>query len=188
MIEELVETEVAVQEEVAEPEAAIQEETPKKSGKGKKIACGCGCGCLVIILIIIGFFYWAYQTVAVYVDGFEEQGYARVFGQEIVISESDSVTGPVVYFGQQVTIAGTIDGDVAVACQQLTVKGTINGNLDILAQQVTITDSGVVTGNIHSEGVQMLLVNGRVDGEITGDYQLMQKKSDASSDTSTQEE
>lgn len=188
MIEEPVETEVAVQEEIAETEVEVQDTAPKKSGKGKKITCGCGCGCLVIILIIIGFIYWAYQTVAVYVDGFEEQGYARVDGQAIVISESDSVTGPVVYFGQQVTIAGTIDGDVAVACQQLTVKGTINGNLDILAQQVTITDSGVVTGDIHSEGVQMLLVDGRVDGEITGEYQLMQKKSDTSSDAATKEQ
>ena len=175
-------------EELVETEVTVQEETTKKSSKGKKIACGCGCGCLVIILIIAGFIYWAYIGATAYVRDFEEQGYARVNGQSIVISESDSVTGPVVYLGQQVTIAGTINGDVAVACQQLTVKGTINGNLDILAQQVTITDSGVVTGDIHSEGVQMLLVNGRVDGEITGDYQLMQKKSDASSDTSTQEE
>ncbi len=147
------------------------------NSKGKKILGGCGCGCLIIILIIAGIIYWAYHSATSYVRDFEEQGYVKVSEQQISVLQDEIVQGPVVYFGQQVTILGTINGDVAAMCQQLTIKGTINGELHVYAQQVTITDSGVVTGGITSDGVQKLKNNGRVDGEITGDF-LMIKQSE----------
>jgi cytoskeletal protein CcmA (bactofilin family) len=86
-----------------------------------------------------------------------------------------------VYLGQQVFIRGTINGDVAMMCQQLTIEGTINGNLDLLVQQVTIAESGVVTGDLHAEDVQMLKNDGEIRGEITGTYQLI--KNDQQADT-----
>ena len=55
------------------------------------------------------------------------------------------------------------------------------GNLDLLVQQVTIAESGVVTGDLHAEGVQMLKNDGEIRGKITGDYQLI--KNDQQADT-----
>ena len=159
----------AVLEEVGQ-----EEETPKKSSKGKKIGLGCGCGCLVVILLIIGLLYWGYRAVTSFVREFEEQGYALVEVQEMVIAEDDVVQGPVIYFGQAITIDGTIEGDVAAMCQSLTINGTINGNLDLFCQLVTISDTGVVTGDITAEAVQRLVVDGTVEGEITGTIQVQE--------------
>ena len=58
-------------------------------------------------------------------------------------------------------------------CQQLTIEGTINGNVDVFAQMVEILETGVITGNFHAEGVQLLQNNGDIRGEITGEYQLV---------------
>lgn len=153
-------------------EVGQDEETPKKSSKGKKIGIGCGCGCLVVILLVGGLIFWAYRMATSFVREFEDQGYALVQVQEMVIEEDDVVQGPVVYFGQEITIDGTIDGDVAAMCQQLTINGTINGDLDLLCQGVTISETGVVTGDITAEAVQLLKVDGTVEGEITGTIQV----------------
>lgn len=158
-------------EEVLE-EAGQVEETPKKSSAGKKIGLGCGCGCLVVILLVGGLIYWGYSTVTSFVREYEEQGYALVEVQSMVIAADDVVQGPVLYFGQAVTIDGTIEGDVAAMCAILTINGTINGNLDLLCQAVTISESGVVTGDITAEAVQILKVDGTVEGEITGTIQV----------------
>ena len=68
-------------------------------------------------------------------------------------------------------------------CQQVTIEGTINGNLDLLVQQVTIAESGVVTGDLHAEGVQLLKNDGEIRGEITGVYQLFQNNQQTDSET-----
>ena len=167
--------------EIEKTEGYVAELDVTKSGKGKKILGGCGCGCLIIILIIAGLSYWGYRSATQYVRDFEAQGYSSVYGQQITVGQDDIVQGPVVYLGQQVFIRGTINGDVAMMCQQLTIEGTINGNLDLLVQQVTIAESGVVTGDLHAEGVQMLKNDGEIRGKITGDYQLI--KNDQQADT-----
>ena len=153
-------------------EVGQEEEKPKKSSVGKKIGCGCGCGCLLVILFVVGIFFWGYNFVSSFVTTYEEQGYEMVEVQAAVISADEVVQGPVFYFGQSVTINGTIEGDVAAMCQALTINGTINGDLDLLCQAVTITESGVVTGDIVAEGVQVLTVDGTVEGKITGAIQV----------------
>ena len=168
--------------EVEKTEGYVAELEDGNSGKGKKILGGCGCGCLLIILIIAGLGYWGYRSATQYVRDFEDQGYSSVSGQQITVSQEDTVQGPVVYFGQQVFIRGTINGDVAMMCQQVTIEGTINGNLDLLVQQVTIAESGIVTGDLHAAGVQMLKNDGEIRGEITGDYQLIQRNKQTDSE------
>lgn len=153
-------------------EVGQEEEATKKSSVGKKIGCGCGCGCLVVILLVLGLIYWGYSTVAGFIRGYEEQGYAMVEVQAMVVKDDEVVQGPILYFGQSVTIDGTIEGDVAAMCQALTINGTINGNLDLLCQAVTISETGIVTGDINCEGVQVLVVDGTVEGEITGSIQV----------------
>ena len=159
--------------DVEKAEGYVAEIDVTKSGNGKKLLGGCGCGCLLIILVLGGLGYWAYNSMTAYVRDFEDQGYARVDGQQITIAKDEIVEGPVVYFGQQITIHGTINGDVAAMCQQLTIEGTINGNVDVFAQMVEILETGVITGNFHAEGVQLLQNNGDIRGEITGEYQLV---------------
>ena len=167
--------------DVEKTEGYIAELDVTKSAKGKKILGGCGCGCLLIILIIAGLGYWAYHSATQYVRDFEAKGYANISGLQITVGQDDVIEGPVVYFGQQIFIRGTINGDVAVMCEQLTIEGTINGNLDLLVQQVTIEESGVVAGNLNAEAVQMLKNDGEIRGEITGTYQLI--KNDQQADT-----
>ena len=169
--------------EVEKTEGYVAELDVAKSGKGKKILGGCGCGCLLIILIIAGLGYWGYRSATQYVRDFEAQGYSSVYGQQITVSQEDTVQGPIVYFGQQIFIRGTINGDVAVMCQQLTIEGTINGNLDLFVQQATIAETGVVTGDLHADGVQMLTNDGEIRGEITGNYQLLQNNLQTDSET-----
>ena len=153
-------------------EVGQEEEATKKSSVGKKIGLGCGCGCLVVILLVVGLLYWGYSTVAGFVSEYEEQGYAMVEVQAMVVKDDEVVQGPILYFGKSVTIDGTIEGDVAAMCQALTINGTINGNLDLLCQAVTISETGIVTGDINCEGVQVLVVDGIVEGEITGSIQV----------------
>ena len=156
-----------------EPMTEFMEEAEvKKSSLGKKIGCSCGCGCLLMILLVVGLFFWGYNYVSSFVTTYEEQGYEMVEVQALVIGTDEVVQGPVFYFGQSVTINGTIEGDVAAMCQALTINGTINGNMDLLCQAVTITESGVVTGDIVAEGVQVLTVDGTVEGKITGAIQV----------------
>ncbi len=153
---------------------ATEEEPQKKSSTGKKIGIGCGCGCLVVILIIAGLIYWGYSTVSAFVTEYTDQGYAIVEVQATVIKADEVVQGPVLYLGQSITIDGTIEGDVAAMCQALTINGTINGDLDLLCQAVTITKTGVVTGNVACDMVQLLKVDGTVEGEITGTIQVQE--------------
>ena len=94
-------------------EVGQEEEATKKSSVGKKIGLGCGCGCLVVILLIAGLIYWGYSTVTAFVNEYKDQGYAVVEVQAMVIKADEVVQGPVLYFGQAITINGTIEGDVA---------------------------------------------------------------------------
>ena len=148
----------------------------QKSTKGKKIGCGCGCGCLLIIIVIALAIFFLFRSMLGFVTDFEDKGYARQDGQVLVVSEDTTVVGPIVYFGQVIKIEGTVDGNVAAMCQEIIVSGTINGDLDVLCQIVKITETGVVTGNIHSEGAQILQNEGTVKGEITGTFQVMEGK------------
>lgn len=140
----------------------------EKNSTGKKIFGGCGCGCLIIVLVLSGLLYWGYRYFTSYVRGFEEQGYTLVQGQ--VMNLTEPRTGSYVFFGQKATI-GDVNGDVAAMCQQITFEGTVTGNVDLYCQQVTIAESAVIQGNIHAEGVQQLVVHGKVIGEITGAIQ-----------------
>lgn len=151
-----------------------EEESPKGMSAGKKVGLGCGCGCLIVILLIAGVIYWGYSTVTAFAKQYKDQGYAMVEVQTTVIKADEVVQGPIFYFGQAVTIDGTIEGDVAAMCQALTINGTINGNLDLFCQAVTINETGVVTGNVTCDMVQVLTVDGTVEGDITGSIQVQE--------------
>ena len=155
-------------------EVGQEEETPKKSTAGKKIGIGCGCGCLVVILIVGGFGYWIWRTIDNFQSEFTDQGYKLVLVESMVIPADDVVQGPILYMGKVITINGTIEGDVAALCEHLTITGTINGNLDLLCESMTISETGVVTGDITCKAVQVLTVDGTVEGEITGTIQTRQ--------------
>jgi hypothetical protein len=155
-------------------EVGQEEEATKKSSVGKKIGLGCGCGCLVVILIVGGLGYWLYRTLDNFASEFTEQGYELVIVESMVVPADDVVQGPILYIGKVVTINGTIEGDVAAMCEHLTITGTIDGNLDLLCDSATISETGVVTGDITCKAVQVLTVDGTVEGEITGLFQSRQ--------------
>ena len=155
-------------------EVGQEEETPKKSSVGKKIGLGCGCGCLIVILIVGGLGYWLFRTIDNFASEFTEQGYKSVLVESMVVPVDDVVQGPILYLGKVITINGTIEGDVAALCEHLTITGTIDGNLDLLCDSATISETGVVTGDITCKLVDVLTVDGTVEGEITGMFQSRQ--------------
>jgi len=155
-------------QEIALEEVGQEEGTPKKFSTGKKIGLGCGCGFLVVILLVAGLGYWLYRTIVDFQSDFKEQGYKLVLVESMVIPADDVVQGPILYIGQVITINGTIEGDVAALCDHLTITGTIDGNLDLLCESAMISKTGVVTGNITCKLVEVLTVDGTVEGEITG--------------------
>lgn len=97
----------------------------------------------------------------------------------------ETVEGDVLYFANTVTIDGTVNGNLAVICDQLIINGTVNGNLDLLCDRVTVTETGLVTGDLKALAVKSVIVEGVVQGEITGEIsrkQLLDTESGADPD------
>jgi len=139
------------------------------------IALGCGGLLLLSLIVVCGVAYWGARWAGVQVEQFvakyEAQGYERRSGQ--VIEETARVESPRVYTAQVVNIREGADANLAIMSQAAEIHGTVAGDIDFYGQVLTIKPDAVVTGDIRVQGAQVINVEGSVEGEITGPYQIL---------------
>lgn len=145
--------------------------------KSKRGCClGCSIGCLVALLLlgVAGYFggrfvFKQYQAV---MERFEREGYRRVEGQVLEITEPPAE--PTIYVGQVVRLrAGSARG-VAMVCQAGEIEGTVEGNVHFYGQMLTVHTNAHLLRDLHIVG-QVANVFGQVDGEVKGSYQVLNR-------------
>jgi hypothetical protein len=136
-----------------------------------------GCGTLVLLgfIGICGLGFWGYrwgvQKIDEFAGEFEAKGYERVTGQ--VIEETTPIESPRVYTAQVLTIHSEVDANLAIMCQVAEIHDTVNGDIEFLGQVLSIKKGAVVKGNINVRSAQVIEVRGTVEGEIVGDYGIL---------------
>jgi hypothetical protein len=139
---------------------------------------GCGGVCLLLLLAVCGggayFIRSAYVEAKDFATSFEEQGYQRVSGQ--VIDERDQVTSPKVYFAQVARVYSDVNADLAFAVQVAEIHGTVDGDIDFYGQVLVIKPGAVVKGNVRVKWAQVVQIEGTVEGEVSGNYQHLQRQ------------
>ncbi|MBX3375361.1 MAG: hypothetical protein KF817_16160 [Phycisphaeraceae bacterium] len=158
--------------------AAPEDGRPRKS-PAVPIIIGCAGLALVAIIgmaVVVGFGIVTFkrileQEIADFSLPFEAQGFERRTGQ--VMHIRSDILVPTVLVGQVVEIHADTDADLAVLAQILKVHGTIDGTLTFRGQILEIASGAVITGDLDIRGAQSVLMNGRVDGEVRGTWQVM---------------
>lgn len=147
---------------------------PKSSGHGCLKATGIGC--LVILIALGGLAYAGYrfakrQYTAV-MQRYEREGYRKVEGQFIEVTET--VTEPTIFVGQSVRINKGSERGMALLCQSGTINGKVVGNVHFVGQTLTIHPDALLMKDLD---VTAQVVNqfGKVDGKVTGVYQVLNK-------------
>ena len=152
---------------------------PQKSGCSPLAMVLVGCGTVFLLgvvgLGVAGFFgyRWLSQQVEEFSAEFEAKGYEPVMVQ--IVDETDPIDSPRVYVAQSVIIRGDVDADLAIMAQTAEIHGTVTGDLDFMGQVLFIKPSAEVTGDIRVKAAQVIQVEGTVDGEITGNYQVLNR-------------
>lgn len=157
-------------------ETILLEESAKKKkmGTGAKVAIGCGSGCLVVVLLIVavvvaGAFY-VKNMISNYEADLKSHGFETVV-QEQMLNVVDPVTEPILFKGQVVRIMTDCSTNIAVLAQACEIHGTIEGKLYFRGQMLTIHPGAELLGGADVQA-QLLLNNGKIEGEMTGKYQL----------------
>lgn len=137
-----------------------------------KLGLGCGTICILSCLGVCGGGYWyVNSTIQEYTKKYEDQGYVKVEGTQLVVS--DPVTEPTIFAAQQLSITTTVDSDIAILAQICEITGTINGDIDVMGQMIHIKKDAVVNGDIRVEWAQIVQIEGIVTGEVTGTHQVL---------------
>jgi cytoskeletal protein CcmA (bactofilin family) len=71
--------------------------------------------------------------------------------------------------GRSITIRGEVTGD-----EDLVIQGRVDGSVDLVQHSVTVGPEGQVKANING---RIVSVEGRVEGNVTGDEQVVLRKS-----------
>ena len=142
---------------------------------GKKLLLGCGCLTVLGMLVcggIAGVGAWyGIQMAGDFTEPFEAQGYERIDGQQV--TETARVESPRLYVAQQLAIQQGSTADLAILCQMAELHGTFEGDIDFMGQMLQVKPDAVVRGDIRIKNGQMITVEGVVEGEITGSYQML---------------
>ena len=109
-----------------------------------------------------------------FAKSFEDRGYRRV--DSAIITVTEPVTEPTVFTGNIVKLKADIHGDVAIMGKIVDVEGTVEGNIEFSGVSLTIESGAVVKGNIHANPATSIVVNGEVQGRITGSYRSLRRK------------
>lgn len=148
----------------------------KKMRTGTKVAIGCSSGCLVVfimvaILIGVGFGY-VKKIVTKYENELKGYGFEIVTtGQVLEINEP--INEPLLLKGQVVRILEGSTTNVAVLAQVCEVFGEVEGKLYFRGQILTVQPGAVIRDGINATA-QVIRNNGRIEGGITGEYQLVE--------------
>jgi cytoskeletal protein CcmA (bactofilin family) len=92
-----------------------------------------------------------------------------VIGNSLDVLSSATITGDVLFFGGQATIAGSVGGSVLGSMEQIRVDGPVQGNVSVTATQVTLGDGAAVAGDVrYTSALQVTrAADAQVAGEIT---------------------
>ena len=151
---------------------------PKSSGSGcLKVA---GIGCLVILIGLgvlgyVGYRFVKHQYTAV-MERYEREGYKKVEGQIIEVTET--VTDPTIFVGQSIKINKGSERGMAFLCQTAEIHGTVAGNVHFVGQMITINEDAELMRDLEVTA-QLVNLFGKVNGKITGVYQVLNKDPNA---------
>lgn len=106
-----------------------------------------------------------------FVAEFEAQGYSKVEGKRVFTKEE--IPEKRVYLAEFCRIGAGSSSDLAIVGQIAEVHGTVNGDLSFWGQTLLIKEDAVITGNLNAPWCQLIILDGRVDGNISGFYQLL---------------
>lgn len=150
--------------------------SPRGLSPGAKVALGCGALLLTCMLACCGgaayLGWWGWSKVDAFAQEFVAKGYRRQSGQVLVVP--GPVDEPTVYTGQVVRIEGEVNADIAIMSQMAEISGEVDGDIDFYGQVLHVQPGAVVKGDIRVKGAQVVTIEGVVDGEITGDYGVLQ--------------
>ncbi len=90
-----------------------------------------------------------------------------------MIEETQPIDSSRVYTAQVVIIRDDVEADIAIMSQSAEIHGTVNGDIDFLGQVLIIQSNAVVTWDVRVEMGQLIQVQGTVEGEVTGSYQIL---------------
>ena len=117
-----------------------------------------------------GFRYFAGKAEG-HVERFEEQGYKRIEARQSTVDQDFDEKR--VYYGEYCRIRGDCSTDLALVSQVAEVHGKVDGDLFFWGQTLLIKRDAVITGNLDAPWAQFIVIDGRVDGEISGFYQML---------------
>jgi len=139
------------------------------------VLAGCGTvlllGIISIVVVVFLGYRWTVQKADEFATKYEAKGYQHVSGQ--MIEENQPIDSPRVYTAQVVIIREDVEADIAIMSQSAEIHGTVHGDIDFLGQLLVIHPDAVVTGNIRVEMGQVIQIQGTVEGEVTGSWQVL---------------
>ena len=151
---------------------------PKSPGRGCLKAAGIGCLVILIGLGVLG--YVGYRVVkrqyAAVMERYEREGYKKVEGQLIEVTET--VTEPTIFVGQIIKIKKGSERGMAFFCQTAEIHGPVVGNVHFIGQMITIKEDAELMRDLEVTA-QVVNLFGKVDGKITGVYQMLNKDPNA---------
>ncbi len=106
-----------------------------------------------------------------YVEQFEAKGYKRFEARQSMVDQDFDEKR--VYYGEYCRIRGDCSTDLALISQVAEVHGKVDGDLFFWGQTLLIKRDAVITGNLDAPWAQFIVIDGRVDGEISGFYQMI---------------
>ena len=139
------------------------------------VLAGCGTvlllGVISIVVVVFLGYRWTVQKADEFATKYEEKGYHHVSGQ--MIDETRPIDSSRVYTAQIVIIRGDVEADIAIMSQSAEIHGAVHGDIDFLGQLLIIKPDAVVTGDVRVEMGQVIQIQGTVEGEVTGNYQVL---------------
>ena len=87
-------------------------------------------------------------------------------------------TEPTIYIGQSVRILNGSDRGMAFLCQTAEIHGPVVGNVRFIGQALTIKENAELMRDLEVTA-QLVNLFGKVDGKITGVYQMLNKDPNA---------
>ncbi len=139
------------------------------------VLAGCGTvlllGVISIVVVVFLGYKWTVQKADEFATKYEEKGYHHVSGQ--MIEETEPIDSSRVYTAQVVILREDVEGDIAIMSQSAEIHGAVHGDIDFLGQLLIIKPDAVVTGDVRVEMGQVIQIQGTVEGEVTGSYQIL---------------
>jgi hypothetical protein len=159
----------------------MSEEVKKKGmSTGAKWGTGCGIGCLTVIIIIAVLAFIGYRVANGKLEEvaleMEELGFENVVKQQM-IEVKDEITEPTLYVGQMVKIIGDCSTNLAIVAQMAEIHGKVDGKVYFRGQMLTIQPEAELLNGLDVTA-QVVQQFGKIHGDITGDYQAFDDKSD----------